>query len=88
MSEVSAAFDSDFSDTGSDTDSALDKTYCTLCCDFTDGRAAIYNSKSLSPTNHGVDARWVQTPEMQTLKPSQSVVLIFCSTLICTVFFR
>lgn len=35
------------------------------------------NNKSLSPTNHFVDVCWVQTPEMQTLKLSKSVVLIF-----------
>lgn len=46
------------------------------------------NNKSLSPTNHFVDMCWVQTPEMQTLKLSKSVVLIFCWTLICTISFR
>lgn len=65
MTEVNTYFDSDFSG-HSITDTTLGKDYSILCSDFTDPRAAVYNSKSLPPTNHAVNVKVANTEAVQT----------------------
>lgn len=62
--EVNTCFDSDFSGHRI-TDPTLGKVYSILCSDFTDPRAVVYNSKSLPPANHAVNARVANTEAVQ-----------------------